>query len=311
MDLKKKYLLILVFLGGLVFLYNLGARDLWEPDETRYAVVAREMKETGNWIVPHLNGATYSEKPPLFFWLVNLSTSLLGDNEFANRLPSALAGLITVLMTFLLGTRLFDVRAGFLSGLVLATGFFLSQISRWMMLDSLFTLFFLLSLFFFYQGYASGEQRRFRYLLAGGFIGLGVLTKGPIAYLAIPIILILGVLEKDVKKIWNRDLLWGVLLSLALVLTWVIPACWIGGGDYTRRILFEQSLGRITGNLKHAPSHPQPFWFYLVHFPAEFLPWTFFLPAAVIVYLRKPKKEWNGFLFLAAWFLFIFFFFLS
>ncbi len=242
MKVKTKYFLILVFVGGLVFLYNLGARDLWEPDETRYAVVAREMKETGNWIVPHLNGAIYSEKPPLFFWLVNLSTLLLGDNEFANRLPSALAGLITVLVTFLLGARLFGVRAGFLSGLVLVTGFFLSQISRWMMLDSLFTLFFLLSLFFFYQGYKNEERRRVYYLVAGGLIGLGVLTKGPIAFLSIPIFLILGLLEKDVKKIWNRDLLWGALLSLALVLAWVIPACWIGGDDYTRRILSNSPL---------------------------------------------------------------------
>ena len=309
MDLKKKYFLILVFLGGLVFLYNLGARNLWEPDETRYAVVAREMKESGNWIVPHLNGAIYSEKPPLFFWLVNLSTLLLGDNAFANRLPSGLAGLITVLVTFFFGARLFGVRAGFLSGLILVSGFFLTQISRWMMLDSLFTLFFLLSLFFFYQGYKREERRRVYYLVAGGFIGLGVLTKGPIAFLSIPIFLILGLLEKDGKKIWNRDLLWGTLLSLALVLAWVVPACWIGGDDYTRRILLEQSVGRITGNLKHAPSHPQPFWFYLIRFPAEFLPWTFFLPAAVVLQLRKPKPQRGSFLFLSIWFLFIFIFF--
>jgi 4-amino-4-deoxy-L-arabinose transferase-like glycosyltransferase len=309
MGLKKKYFLILVFLGSLVFLYNLGARDLWEPDETRYAVVAGEMKDTGNWIVPHLNGAIYSEKPPLFFWLVNGSTLLLGDNEFANRLPSALAGLITVLVTFLLGARLFGVRTGFLSGLVLMTGFLFPQISRWMMLDSILTLFFLLSLFFFYQGYKREERRRVYYLVAGSFVGLGVLTKGPIAFLSIPIFLILGLLEKDVKKIWNRDLLWGVLVSLALVLAWVVPACWIGGNDYSRRILLEQSIGRMTGTLKHSNSHVEPLFFYFIRFPAEFLPWTFFVPAAVVLQLRKRKEERSGFLFLAVWFLFIFLFF--
>jgi 4-amino-4-deoxy-L-arabinose transferase-like glycosyltransferase len=307
MELKTKYLLILIFVGGLLILYNLGARDLWEPDETRYAVVAREMKETGNWIVPHLNGSVYSEKPPLFFWLVNLSTFLFGDSEFANRLPSALAGLITVLVTFLLGERIFGLRAGFLSGLVLASGFFLTQISRWVMLDSLFTLFFLLSLFFFYQGYRNEERRRIHYLLAGSFIGLGVLTKGPIAYLPIPIFLILGFFEKDMKDFWNRDLLWGFLLSLALVLIWVIPACWTGGEDYTRRILLEQSIGRIAGKTRH--SHLQPFLFYIIRFPVEFLPWTLFIPAAVALELRKRKEERRGFLFLSVWFLFIFFFF--
>jgi 4-amino-4-deoxy-L-arabinose transferase-like glycosyltransferase len=309
MEIRTKYLLILIFFGGLVFLYNLGARDLWEPDETRYAVVAREMKETGNWIVPHLNGAVYSEKPPFFFWLVNGSTLLLGDNEFANRLPSALAGLITVLVTFLLGERFFNLKTGFLSGLVLLTGFFLSQISRWMMLDSLFTLFFLLSLFFFYHGYKNEERRRVDYLVAGGFIGLGVLTKGPVAFLSIPICLILGCFEKDVKKFWNRDLLWGVLLSLVLVLLWLIPACWIGGDDYTRRILIEQSIGRMSGTLKNSHPHIESLFFYLIRFPAEFLPWTFFLPAAVVLAFRKRKEERSGFLFLSVWFLFVFFFF--
>ena len=309
MGVKTKYFFILIFVGSLVFLYNLGARDLWEPDETRYAVVAREMKETGNWIVPHLNGVLYSEKPPLFFWLVNGSTLLLGDNEFANRLPSALAGLMIVLVTFLLGVRVFNLKTGFLSGLVLITGFFLSQLSRWMMIDSLFTLFFLLSLFFFYHGYKNEERRRVDYLVAGSFIGLGVLTKGPVAFLSIPICLILGCFEKDVKKFWNRDLLWGVLLSLVLVLVWLIPACWIGGDDYTRRILIEQSIGRMTGTLKNSHPHIESLFFYFIRFPAEFLPWTFFLPAAVLLEIRKNEEERSGFLFLSVWFLFIFIFF--
>ncbi|MGZ3535706.1 MAG: ArnT family glycosyltransferase, partial [Thermodesulfobacteriota bacterium] len=95
MDVRRGYVFAVIAIGIALFFFNLGGRDLWEPDETRYAVVAQEMKETGNWILPHLNGEIYAEKPPLFFWLVNLSTSFLGNNEFTNRLPSALAGFIT------------------------------------------------------------------------------------------------------------------------------------------------------------------------------------------------------------------------
>ena len=136
MDLnsKKIFLAVLLSVGTLIFLFNLGGRDLWDPDETRYAVVAREMREGGNWILPHLNGAIYAEKPPLYFWLVNLSVFFLGeDSEFANRLPSALAGLITILITFLFGERLFNARVGFISGLILATCLFFPQIFLWMM----------------------------------------------------------------------------------------------------------------------------------------------------------------------------------
>ena len=118
------------------------------------------MKETGNWILPHLNGEVYAEKPPLSFWLVNLSTFFLGrNNELANRLPSALAGLIILLVTFLL-QKTIQSQSRFLSAMVLGTCILFPQLSRWMMLDSLFTLFFLLALFCFYLGYEKEQRRR-------------------------------------------------------------------------------------------------------------------------------------------------------
>ena len=67
MDRQGKYWIAIFIIGAVVFLFSLGGKDLWEPDETRYAVVAREMKETGDWVVPHLNGTIYTEKLPLFF----------------------------------------------------------------------------------------------------------------------------------------------------------------------------------------------------------------------------------------------------
>jgi len=307
-ELRKFLLIVLTSLGAFIFLFNLGGRDLWEPDETRYAVIAREMEETGNWFLPHLNREIYAEKPPLFFWLVNLSTFFTGENtELTNRLPSALAGVITVLLTFLFGERLFNARVGFLSALVLATCFFFSQISRWLALDSLFTLLFLLTLYCFYRGYEKEEGRRKYFLLGGLFMGLGVLTKGPIAYLPIPIFLIFILLQKDVRKYWNRDLFLGFLLSLIVVLIWLIPACWEGGEDYTKRILFGQTIGRLAGEGKHF--HPKSLFFYFIRFPLEFFPWIVFLPTAFIFGLRKGRDKRKEFLFISVWFVFTFLFF--
>jgi len=145
-----------------------------EPDETRYAVVAREMRDSGDWIVPHLNGEIYAEKPPLFFWLVNLSTFFFGENsELTNRLPSALAGLFAVLVTFVFAKRLFNEKAGLFSGLALATCLLFPQVSRWMVLDSLLVLLFLMATFFLHHGFYLREKRRKDYLLAGLFMGLG------------------------------------------------------------------------------------------------------------------------------------------
>jgi 4-amino-4-deoxy-L-arabinose transferase-like glycosyltransferase len=307
--ISRKYFLGIIVLGLLIFFFNLGGRDLWDPDETRYAVVAREMRETGQWILPHLNGAIYAEKPPLFFWLVNLSVFLLGEgSELANRLPSALAGWITILLTFFLGERLFNSRVGFLSASVLATCLFFPQISRWMVLDSLFTLLFLLTLCCFYLGYEKEEGRRKYYFLAGLFMGLGVLTKGPVAYLTLPIFLIFAFLQRGLKKFWSYDLLLGILFSLAVVLAWLIPACWVGGEEYTKRILLEQTVGRLAGNMTH--SHPKPFFFYFLRFSVEFVPWIVFLPTVFVFAFRKGEvTNRKELLFLSVWFIFIFVFF--
>ncbi len=296
----------LFFIGVAIFLSNLGGRDLWEPDETRYAVVAREMRESGNWILPHLNGRIYADKPPLFFWLVNLSVFFLGeDSELANRLPSALAGLLAILLTFFFGVKLFNFRVGFISGFILATCFFFPQISRWMMLDSLFTLLFLLTLYCFYCGFEKEEGRRKCFLFAGLFMGLGVLTKGPVAFLTLPIVLIFNLLQQEGKKFWNQDLLFGFLLSLAIVFIWLIPACWLGGEAYRDKILFGQTLGRLIEGGRHF--HAKPFFFYFIRFPLEFFPWIVFLPAVFFFTLKDVKSRSE--IFLLVWFITVFLFF--
>jgi hypothetical protein len=91
------------------------------------------------------------------------------------------------------------------------------------------------------------------------------------------------------------------------VLIWWIPACWIGGGDYIKRILFKQAIGTYVEGGKHF--HPEAFFFYFIRFPIEFLPWTVFLPTAFILGLRKGRDKREKFLFLSIWFFFIFLFF--
>ncbi len=310
MDLnsKKFFFIVLLSVGTFIFLFNLGGRDLWDPDETRYAVVAREMRESGNWILPHFNGKIYAEKPPLFFWLVNLSIFFLGeDSELTNRLPSALSGFFTMVITFLFGKRLFNGRVGFLSALILSTCFLFPQLSRWMMMDSLFTLFFLLSLFSFYRGYEDIEGQQKYYMLAGFFIGLGLMTKGPAIYLSILIFLFYSFIQKKPKKVWNRDLLYSFIISLAVVSIWLIPACWIGGEVYRDKILFEQNIGRLAGDRRHF--HPQSILFYFIRFPLEFIPWTVFLPVAFVWGFRNEETNEKAFQFLFVWFVTVFVFF--
>jgi 4-amino-4-deoxy-L-arabinose transferase-like glycosyltransferase len=101
-------IIVLLVFCSLLFILGVGRWDLWNPDEPRYAQVAKEMVERGDWILMHVNGNTYVDKPPLFFWLIALSSSLWqGFTSFSARFPSGLFSTLTVLLTFFLGKKLY------------------------------------------------------------------------------------------------------------------------------------------------------------------------------------------------------------
>ncbi|HET9480902.1 MAG TPA: phospholipid carrier-dependent glycosyltransferase, partial [Candidatus Polarisedimenticolia bacterium] len=115
-------LLALAVLAALLYLPAAFNRDLWSPDEPRYAEVAREMTSRGDFLLPHLNGEVYGEKPPLFFWLGLLAAALPGVGiESGTRLVSALAAFATLAATFTMVRRIGSARGAWLSALVLAT----------------------------------------------------------------------------------------------------------------------------------------------------------------------------------------------
>ncbi|RLB05365.1 MAG: glycosyltransferase family 39 protein, partial [Deltaproteobacteria bacterium] len=93
------YVTVVVIFGGVLFFFNIGGWDLWNPDEPRYAQIAREMLHGQGWIIPHLNSEVYYDKPPMFFWLIAWAARGLGEmNEVAARLPSATFGLLTLVL---------------------------------------------------------------------------------------------------------------------------------------------------------------------------------------------------------------------
>src|SRR4030043_583786 len=198
----QKWVQIGILIGFCMILYffNLGRWDLWTPDEPRYAQVAREMVNRGDWILMHYNGNTYPDKPPLFFWLIAFSSFLWqGFSSFSVRFPAAFFGTLTVLLTFFLGKTLYSSRTGFLSGLILATSLEFSYLSTRANIDTTLTFFTTASLLCFFQWYRRGqdkakdmkkaevgvkveEKAKMRHLLIYGFyigMALATLAKGP------------------------------------------------------------------------------------------------------------------------------------
>ncbi len=299
-----------------IYFLNLGRWDLWNPDEPRYAQVAREMVEGGDWVLMHANGKTYEDKPPLFFWLIAFSSFLWqGFSSFSVRFPSALLGTLTVLLTFFLGRKLYGTRTGFLSALVLATSFEFAYLSTRANVDATLTLLTTASLFFFWLWYHNrkvegGEERDERGLSIYGFyigMALATLAKGPVG-LALPLLvsLIYLAIQRDWKAMKRMRLLTGMALVFAMVLSWYIPAAWKGGPSFVNETLLFHTVNRFA----KGSSHVRPFYYFFANFPADFLPWFLFLPGAIVYgLLKKRERIPKEFLFLLVWFVTIFLFF--
>src|SRR5687767_6234026 len=119
-----RHISLLCAVSGLVFFFNLGTARLWDRDEPRNAGCAAEMLARNDWVVPVFNGQLRSQKPALLYWLMMATYGVFGVNEWSARLPSALMGMGTVLVTYAMGRRLFSPTAALWGAIVLATSLF-------------------------------------------------------------------------------------------------------------------------------------------------------------------------------------------
>ncbi len=298
---RRRDLLILAVLGGLLFLPGLGRRDLWNPDEARYAEVAREMWLLGYWAVPHLNGEVYSQKPPLFFWAIAACGWATGGlDETAARLPSALAAIGALLLVYRIGERLFGRRAGWLAAAAFATCFKVLWQGRFGQIDMMLTALVALGMWFWVRGYT--EERPRLYLLFFVFAGLATLAKGPVGLLP-PLLSILAFLAitRNRQELGRLRIGLGLLLWAAVVLAWLVPAGFSGGREYLEQIVFRQNVTRYVN-----PWHHFKNWYYfLTVIPGEFFPWSLLLPTAIVVGWKRlretPGRQRDGFLFCLCW----------
>lgn len=219
-----------LFLTGfafiLVYLLPLGVRPLFIPDEVRYAEIAREMITRGDWVVPHLNGLDYFEKPILGHWVHAISQLLFGETRFAVRFPSVLSsGLIALLLVWFgnISSRVNTQKTlGPLTALIFLSTLAVAGIGTFAVLDSLLALFLTLTLVVFFQATESEKSSRQEKLwltIAGVGCGLAFLTKGFLA-LAIPILVAVPYLLW--QKRW-RDLLRMAWLPLLVAFLVALP----------------------------------------------------------------------------------------
>jgi 4-amino-4-deoxy-L-arabinose transferase-like glycosyltransferase len=256
-----------------LLLLSLLTRPLLPVDETRYLGVAWEMWRRGDFLVPYLNGAPYSDKPPLYFWLIHAGWWLFGVNEWWPRSVAALVSLAALWATANLAERLWprdsitrQLVPWVLFGCIVWTAFY-----TWVQFDMLLVLFAVLAM----TGLvAAAEGRRGGWLLTGLCLGLGVLAKGPVILLhVLPVALLGPAWLRDQPGCswwtWYAGIGASLLLGAMIALAWVLPATQAGGEDYRQTILWGQTAERVVNAFAHA----HPGWWYLPWLPVLFAPW--------------------------------------
>jgi 4-amino-4-deoxy-L-arabinose transferase-like glycosyltransferase len=266
----------------------LAAAIVWRPltpvDETRYAAVAWEIWLSGDWISLRLNGDLYGHKPPLLFWLINLGWQLFGVNEWWPRLLSGLFGIGALGLVLRLARRLAPGREDVAAMALLVSGSSL----YWMgftgavMFDLMLSFFVLVGISAVAWAGAGGGPKA--WLLAGLAMGLGILTKGPVALLhVLPVALLApwwwpgscaNPRRAFDRRRWYGGVALAVLVAALVALAWAVPTAVAGGEAFRREIFWSQSVDRIASTVHHL----QPWWFYFAALPALLAPWLL-LPA--------------------------------
>jgi 4-amino-4-deoxy-L-arabinose transferase-like glycosyltransferase len=260
-------------LGAVVSFFHLWSYGLWEPDEARYAEIAREMVASGNYLIPHLNYVIYIEKPPLLYWLTALSYHIFGVNEFAARFFGALFAVVGVAATSYFALRCFGRRHALLAGAILATMPIYAVLGQVLTTDMILAVLMTVASFALFMHWREGGRWCW---LAYVAMALGILTKGPVAAI-LPVAAMLTFLawEGELRGAVGRfHAFGGAIFVLAIAAPWFIyTIIRVPGyfdfyfvGEYLKRV-FQPSY-----------SHGEPIWYYLPVLAGGLLPWSAMVP---------------------------------
>ncbi len=287
-DTKLTIVFFLIILSLIYYIPGLiSPRDFWVEDEARYAEVLREMIYDNQWIVPHLNGTFYPDKPPIFFWMSALISIIFGQiTPFTFMIITWMSAVGVIVINLYFAKDLFNIHSALISSLLLMASFLMISCAKIVRMDMLLTFFVLISYYCFCFGYHKKEKKY--YVLFYLFAGLAVLTKGPFGFILpfLPAIIFLMTRKEwsDLKQVIFN---WGFILLFAIIGGW-LTAAWLSGEKEFVRNLFVQ---QIAGRAVNAFSHKEPFYFYLLLLPVVILPWLAFFPRALIRIFKTDRSE--------------------
>jgi 4-amino-4-deoxy-L-arabinose transferase-like glycosyltransferase len=310
-------LTIYALLAAILYLPGLGKPALWEPDEGRYAEIAREMVLSGDYVTPRDDFELYFEKPPLVYWAEAAAIKIFGVDEFAVRLPAALFSFGQVVGTAALAEVMFGATAGFLAALVLALSPLFFGFARFATLDPALAFFLTAALATFYlaareDSFSQPSARRWM-LISAAMLAMGTLAKGPVALLLGGAIALAWLaFERRLREIGQMPLIRCALIYTAIVLPWFLLMEARNPG-FLRFFFIHEHLERYVSSSEHGWGP----WFFIPIVIGGTWPWVFFVPlgwSAMRAGDGLPESapassDRSAASFLAIWFIVIFAFF--
>lgn len=253
------------------FYLNIYAVPLFDLDEGAFSEATREMLVRGDFVSTYLDGNPRYDKPILIYWLQAASVLLFGVNEFAFRLPSALAATLWVLAVYAFVRRLRDERSALLAAIITATAFEVSVMASAATADALLNLFIASALFCVYLYWQERERRWL--LLAFACIGLGFLTKGPVAVLVPLAVSLLFFAVKGQWRLWLKMVFnpLGILIFLAIAMPWYVVQYLKEGDAFIQGFFFKHNIDRFGDAMEQ---HGGGIFYYLPVLLVAVLPFT-------------------------------------
>jgi len=278
---KNRSLYIILIVAALLFLNGVWSYREFVRAESYFALGARLMIESGDWLTPHAPDEEPLNKPPLTYWLIGLSYEIAGPDYGAARLPSVMAALAMLALVYWFGLQMAGTRAGIIAAATLGTSYLFVSFARMAMSDMLLTLFVATSLLSFMVLIRSNTPSSPLFVaIAYVALGLGVLTKGPVAPALVLVPVASELLIKRSRKfVQSLQPLMGLLIVGVITVPYFALVYFRLGANPVRFFFIGENVQRFTGSL-YGWSH-RPAAYEFAAFFWDFAPWSLLIPAAI------------------------------